>query len=374
MTIELLEAPSAMESTGTSAGKFTAALVRHGTNHYVANATSRMLLMHSAQHALPVSVDDGGYGRSYVASPHSAYVLYARREIELVSMGRGRLPALGALTLLDGALRATRINQAVHLDNWLLSTNLHGHWQGEALPQMRRHLACLFPNHMLILRSLDSWSCPQLLHAARDDGWTLVPARQIWVVDDLEREWRPRNNCANDRRALARSGLVIEEATQLDAVDRARVAELYALLYIDKYCALNPVFTADFMAMMQHVGLLSYRLLRDPRGRIMAVAGMLARGGIMTPCVVGYDTTQPRSEALYRMATYLFCDWAATRGLKLHGSSGAAHFKRQRGAHGVIEYAAIYTDHLSPIRRNAIRTLAGILERAVVPMMQREGW
>lgn len=374
MTLELIEDPQIMEATQTPGGRFTAALARHGTSGFVSNATSRMLLLRYGQHALPVSIDDGGYGRSYVASPHSAYVPYARREMELVGMQRGRFLAEGALTLLDQLLRAVRVNHVVHLDNWLLSTNLHGDWAGEGLPAMRQLLTERFPQHMLILRSIDAWSSPQLLEAARNDGWILVPARQIWVVEDLERQWRTRNNCGNDRRALLRSGLRVEDAEHLSQADRERIAELYTLLYIDKYCDLNPTFTADFVGLMRETGLLTYRLAREANGRIMAAAGMFSRNGIMTPTVVGYDTLQPRSDALYRIATYLFCDWAAERGQKLHGSAGAAHFKRQRGAQGVIEYAGIHVAHLSPLRRATIRGIARTLERFVVPMMQKEGW
>ncbi|KAF1053430.1 MAG: hypothetical protein GAK43_01428 [Stenotrophomonas maltophilia] len=374
MSVELIDNPADMRATGSRAGTFCAALREQGTPQHIANATSRMALLCHAGHALPVSVDDGGYGRSYVASPHSAYVPYARREMELVGLRRGRLAAQCALTLLDGVLRAARINQVVHLDNWLLSTNLHGSWRGEGLGEMRRALCERHPQHMLILRSLDAWSSPQLLQAAREDGWILVPARQIWVVDDLTRQWRSRNNCGNDRRALARSALRVEDATHLSASDCQRIAQLYALLYLDKYCGLNPQFTADFIAMTHASGLIDYRVARTAEGQIVAVAGMLVRDGIMTPCVVGYDTQLPRSEALYRIASYLFCDWAEARGLKLHGSAGAAHFKRQRGAEGVIEYAAIHVAHLSPWRRAVIQGIAAILERAVVPMMQREGW
>lgn len=374
MTISLIDDPAQMATQGSLAGRYAAAFARDGTAAHIANATSRMLLLRHGDHAMPLTVDDGGYGRSYVASPHSAYVLYAREEMDLVGMRRGRLAARGALRLLDGLLRAARINRAVHLDNWMLSTNLHGEWDGSDLPAIRRHLASQFPDHFLILRSLDDWSCPQLLAAARDDGWMLLPARQIWVVDDLARDWRPRHDHGNDRRALARSGLTVEEPEALTAADCTRIADLYAMLYIDRYSALNPVFTPRFIGLTLETGMMAYRLARNADGRIMAVAGMLARNGTMTPPVVGYDTTRPASHALYRIASYMFSDWAMARGLRLHGSAGAASFKRNRGAHSVIEYMAVYAGHLGAGRRAAVRSLAGLLNRYAVPMMQREGW
>lgn len=371
---ELIADPDAMEEDASLAGRYTAAFARRGAQTFIANLTSRVMLLRHGSLRLPVTVDDGGHGRSYVASPHSAYVLYAEEEMDLVGMKRGRTAAKLALTALDGLLRAVRINRAVHLDNWMLSTNLHGDWQGEALPDMRQCLANRFPDHFLVVRTLDEWSCPGLLTAAREDGWILVPARQIWIVEDLERDWRPRNAYGNDRRALAASGLTVEDAGPFGLPDLARVAELYRMLYVGRYSALNPVFTEQFIALTQQSGMLHYRVARDGNGRIMCVGGIWARGDVMTPPIVGYDTSRPQSEALYRIACFLFSQWGMEHGLALHGSAGAAHFKRLRGARGAIEYLAVHADHLSLARRATVRMLAAGLETHMVPMMKREGW
>lgn len=363
-----------MDRDGSLVGHYWAAFERDGTQTLIANASSRPMLLHHEGRRFPLTVDDGGYGRTYVASPHSAYVLYARREIELVGMKEGRRTAGAALSLLDGVLRAVSFNRTVHLDNWLLSTNLHGNWDGAGLPAIRKTLADRFPDHFLIMRSIDSWSCPALLEAARADGWVLLPARQIWVVDDLARDWRPRNAYGNDRRALARSGLFVEDLRQIGAADAARIAELYRMLYVGRYSALNPVFTARYIMHTATIGLLNYRVARDAGGKIMAVAGMLVRNGIMTPPVVGYDTSRPQKQALYRIASFLFCDWALQRGLSLHGSAGAGAFKRNRGAHGTIEYMAVHTRHLARGRRGAVQLLAQLLDRVAVPTMLKHGW
>ena len=374
MTAALIDSLEALSREESAAGRFVAALARDGVRHYVANAASRMALLACGERRLPVTIDDGGLGRSYVASPHSAYVLYAREEIDIVGMKRGRRAARLALSMLDRLLRAADLNRCVHVDNWLLSTNLHDGWEGEGLADIRRLLAQRFPRHLLVLRSIDPWSSPALLEAARADGWVLAPARQIWVVDDLARDWSPRNNQANDRRALAVSGLRMDEPDAFSEIEAARVAQLYRLLYVDRYSALNPIFTPAFVQLTQRIGLIHYRVARDSDGTIMAVAGMMARGDVMTPPVVGYDTTRPRSEALYRIASWMFSDWAMARGLRLHGSAGAADFKRRRGAHGEIEYMAIHAGHLGAARRTTVRALAAMLEAWLVPMMRRQGW
>lgn len=336
----------------------------------IANVETRWLALRSGDRVLPITVNDGAGGGSYVCSPRAAYVDYARRETEIVGL-RGGAVLRAALSGAGALLAAARIDRVVHLDNWLLSTNLHGDWTGADLLAIREMLAARFPDHLLAIRSVDDWSSPALAAAARADGWAMVPSRQIWVVDDLARDWRPRNAFGNDRRLVARSALAIEPARPSDA---PRIADLYRQLYVGKYSALNPVFTARWIAETMASGLIDYRVARDHDGQAVAAAGLMARNGVATPPIVGYDRAWPVGAGLYRIATWMFMEMACARGLRLHASAGAAHFKRLRGAHSVIEYWAMHAGHLSRPRRLAVSALAAGLERWAVPLMRRRGW
>jgi hypothetical protein len=372
--LELLDDVADGAADDNLAARYVAALRTHGTAACIANAASAVRLLRYGDLCLPVTVDDGALGRSYVASPHSAYVLYARDEVALLDLGRMRHAAHAVLGTLDGLLRTIRLNRAVHLDNWLLSTNLHGAWTGQGLAPMRALLTDRYPDHFLIIRSLDPWTCPGLLDAVRGDGWTLLPARQVWVTDDLTTSWHPRNQTRNDARALRRSGLVAEQPAHLSAPDCERIADLYHQLYVGRYSAINPIFTPRFIALSAQTGLLSYCLVRDEAGVIMAFAALRSAGGVGTVPLMGYDTARPQSEGLYRIASYLATDLAMSRGLRFHGSAGASEFKRNRGARGVIEYMAVDGRHLSSSRRAGLALLAAGLDRFMKPMLERKGW
>jgi hypothetical protein len=371
---QLLSERAALAADGSPAARHVAEFREQGTSALIANAACEVMLMRAGDIRLPVTVDDGTRGHSYVSSPHSTYVLYPRDEIALMGLAHLRPLAEGVLGLVAGLLRAAHLGRAVHLDNWLLSTNLHGDWDGSGLPAMRALLAARFPDHALIIRSLDPWACPALLAAVREDGWTLLPARQVWVTDDLARDWRPRNNTANDRRALRRSGLTLETSATLSAVDCERIAALYRQLYVERYSAINPQFTPRFIAFSAASGLLDYCLLRSASGEIMAFAALRSAGEVGTVPLLGYDMTRPQEEALYRIASYCAAKHAMERGLRFHGSAGASHFKRNRGARGVIEYMAVDARHLSAPRRAALAALAAGLKRFMVPMLTRRGW
>lgn len=371
---ELLDDVAGGAAEGNLAARYVAALRADRTAAFIANAASEVRLLRYGDLCLPVTVDDGALGRSYVASPHSAYVLYARDEIALLGLGQMRHAAHAVLGTLDGLLRTIRLNRAVHLDNWLLSTNLHGAWTGQGLAAMRALLTARYPDHYLIIRSVDPWTCPALYAAVRDDGWTLLPARQVWVTDDLRASWHPRNQTRNDARALRRSGLVAEQSAHLTASDCERIADLYHQLYVGRYSAINPIFSPRFIALSAQTGLLDYCFVRDAAGVIMAFAALRSAGGVGTVPLMGYDTVRPQTEGLYRIASYLAAELAMARGLRFHGSAGASEFKRNRGARGVIEYMAVDGRHLSASRRAGLALLAAGLDRIMKPMLERKGW
>jgi hypothetical protein len=73
------------------------------------------------------------------------------------------------------------------------------------------------------------------------------------------------------------------------------------------------------------------------------------------------------------MTSALFAQLAIERGCRMHGSAGAASFKRNRGAKPVVEYTAFFVEHLPAYRRAAISALKATLDNLVAPMMRENG-
>lgn len=349
--------------------RYIEAVARGGAG-MVANVRTRWLALRSGDRLYPVTVNDGEHGDSYVCLPHSAYVLYGRRELDLVDVGRMKPVLRAGIGLVDVLLRLARINRIVHVDNWLLSTNLHGDWDGSDVPAVRAHLQACFPQHLVAIRSVDPWSSPALEAALRADGWLMLPSRQVWVVADPATAWRRRSPVGKDSRLLAASGLEVQDVRELRPGDAERIAHLYRMLYVDKYSGLNPVFTPAWIACTHEAGMVRYRVARDGEGIIQSVVGSLVRGDVLTPPVVGYDTDRPRAHGLYRIASYLFCEQAEKLGVRLNASAGAADFKRRRGAQPVIECTAVCVGHVAPWRRWLLVAFAALLWKLVVPVMR----
>ena len=336
----------------------------------VENVKTEWRALRSSERVFPVTINHGEYDDSYVCLPHSAYILYGRQELDLVDMGSWTPVLKAIIGWADGFLRRADINSIVHIDNWLLSTNLHGDWAGEDLSDIREVMTKAYPNHILAIRSVDDWSCPDLLKSALSDGWTLLPSRQIWVTDDME-DWRRKNSTRNDKRLVNNTPLDLGPILSLREGDAARIAQLYHYLYVGKYSPLNPVFTAEYVQATFDSGLFHYQGARAKDGTLMAVCGSFERAGVMTPPIVGYDTQRPLKEGLYRIACYLFSQHAYEQGYRLNGSAGASHFKKHRGAKPVTEYTVVYISHLKRKRQIALKTFAWILRKFLVPEMRR---
>lgn len=342
-----------------------------GSNVLISNLRTQVMGLRSGDAILPITINEAEYGDAYVCLPHSAYALYAKDELRIENVGAWT-PVLSALASAAGAfLREARVNRIVNIDNWMLSTNLHGDWRGEDVSHIRRMLIDRYPDHMIATRCLNDWSDAALLERHRDDGWVLLPARQVYVTDNLSTEWTLHRDTRRDLELLAKTPYTIDTLETLRPGDAKRIAELYALLYLDRYSKLNPAFTEVYVEMTHRTGILQYRGLRDADGSLVAIAGCFIRGSILTTPIVGYDTARPASEGLYRITSALFAQLALERGLRLHGSAGAASFKRNRGARPVVEYTAFFVDHLSPFRRGVISAMGATLSKLAVPLLSK---
>lgn len=362
--------------------------VRHAAP-LIRNVKTRMALLEFAiqagTQAFPVSINDGGeqpdaagagtMANCYVVSPLTAYTGYA--DDELSRLGRPWLarPLQGLAGAVGRMLARARIDRIVQVNNWLLSTNPYPpDWPGDELPALTRWLCERFPDHAIGFRSLNHFSNPQLLARLAALGYVSIPSRQVYLFDARQGEqsaFLQRHNVAIDGRLLQRTDYRFIPATALSRPDYARLEQLYNLLYLDKYCRLNPHFSADWLYRGTQDGWLELEALCTPEGRMDGVLGCFGNTGILTAPIVGYDTALPQSLGLYRLLTRRCLQKAITRRCVLNFSAGAAHFKRLRGGLPEIEYSMVYVAHLPAARQRVWRWLGRLLHAIGVPLMQR---
>lgn len=369
--------PHLVDATGRSAHDQQAlAYARHAAQA-IGNVATHMKLLQTSTHLLPVSVNEGGEraDNSYVVSPLTTYVDYAEYEIRQLARPFLTWPLRGLVRGVGRWLARSRIDRIVQVNNWLLSTNLYPpDWDGADLPEMTRLLTQAYPEHVIGFRSLNGYSNPELIERLKALGYLPIPSRQVYLFeakDGADSPYLRRQNTNHDARLLARTPYTQVQGDALSEADFTRIEHLYNLLYLEKYCPLNPHFTAQWLQSGQREGWLKLTALRSPEGSIDAVLGWFSNERIMTTPVVGYDTSLPQKLGLYRLISQISLEQAALRKGLLNMSAGAAHFKRMRGGQPEIEYSFVYVRHLPTAQARVWRVLSWLLHRIGVPLMRK---
>jgi hypothetical protein len=343
-----------------------------GGQHWVANAPTQVCCSDAGTPAIPVTrLTRQASGDSYVASPRAAWLHYP--QAEAARHGRTtRLLAAAASAPLAGLISAARLDSAWHVNNWLLSTNLHPQWGEDELTLLTDTLLARQPEAPLLLRNVCDAANPGLPAMLQAQGWLLLPARQVYLCQPADPAvWRSPN-VKRDQKLLQASPLTMLGPDQLGEADIPALQRCFRQLFIDKHSALNPDFTPAFFRLcLQQRFLELHALALD--GQIVACIGLYQRYGWLTTPLLGYDTSLPAELGLYRQLMALLLAKARERELALHYSSGAGEFKRRRGGVPQLEYTAVFAHHLHGRHRLALSTLASLLQRTATPLLQRYG-
>ncbi|WP_363798020.1 hypothetical protein ABU614_23095 [Lysobacter firmicutimachus] len=361
---------SAVDEFNRASAAFAQLHVGSDSQRYIANLATRVEMLNVGELSLPATINEDEPGNAWVCSPRTAYADYAAEEAVRYAPSWAA-PALRALGRFGARrLQRARIDRAVAINNWLLSTNLYPPLAATPLPQLLDAARQRWPRHALWLRSLNEREHGDWLAQLRALGFELIGSRQVYLYRDVAGLARRRHNLAMDLRLAAkRAGRAGND--QIGEADYERIAHLYRRLYLDKYSVCNPHYRAEFMRQWHRRGLLHFDGFRDPAGQLLCVAGQFRLGGGLTTPIVGYDTDRPQREGLYRLATACTFEHALRSGETINFSAGAAHFKRLRGGEPAIEYSAVYARHLPPATRRAIAFLAAATRRLGVPIMRR---
>ena len=281
-----------------------------------------------------------------------------------------RVVLKGVINLLSVVLKSAKINKIISINNWMLSTNLYPDWDGEDVPGLTHYITHCFPDHVILFRSLNEVTNSILIHQLKAAGYIRMPVRQVYLFQQSE-NYIKKKNTKVDLKLLDRSNYEIVSHQDITSVDYERIAELYALLYLDKYSIHNPHFTKDLIQLWHEQGALVMMGLRNEVGVLDGIVGCFERAGVTSAPLVGYDTGLPQSLGLYRMLIALVMRRADDNSMLLNLSSGAAEFKRLRGGEPQIEYAYVYCKNLSYYRRFVWCFIAKLFDSIAVTILKK---
>lgn len=340
------------------------------TQPFIANVQTGVDALDAGGALFPVTVNDAEAGNAWVCSPLTTYASYAAEEIHRLGHPWLTAPLRWLAGGMGSWLRRARIDRAVAINNWLVSTNTYPQLRDLALDQIVDAALARWPDHALWFRSLNSAHHADWLDALSRRGFTLVPSRQVYLFDDVAALSRRHADLKRDLALLRRADHARRLCSHFTDDDFRRIAELYAELYVRKYSGLNPRYEWTLIKAWSQAGLLELKGIRDEHGVLQGIVGILRFGNLLTSPIVGYNTALPLKLGLYRMLAATVMQQAIDDDCLVNLSAGVAHFKRQRGGRPAIEYSAVLTRHLPGRKQRAIGTLGAVTRHVGVPIMQ----
>ena len=359
------------ESAGMA--RWFAPVLADGSDACAENLITRMAFLRHQGIEIPLTHNVADWDNCWICSPFTHFITYAIEEIR-----RATGPATGKLIgsmlgLWGRRLRGQDFNRVVMVNNALFSTCPWPRFARASAAPLVGALRERFPGHARIFRSLNHRECPDFIDGLAEHGLILLPSRQVWWYNPDDPVVAGSRDFQADVRMLRRGDLeVVSGRTFVDADYHAAI-RLYQQLYIDKYSAHNPRYTARWLKHLQESGILEMTALRAPGGDMVGVEGRVETHGVMTSPLVGYDTSLPAKLGLYRRLAAIPLVAARTRGIPLNLSAGVGKFKSLRGGEPVMEFLAVDVHGLPAARQRPWKILAAFANHVLAPYARAHG-
>ena len=316
------------------------------------------------------TVTDKVKPNAYVASPYALIVDYSEDELVKIESKLQKAFSQGLIKTFASFLRFTKLDRAQTLNNYLLSTNFFANaWESIDIKKLEQQAVKRYPNHALIIRSVNRVQNPKLFDNLNHYGWLSITSRQVYLFDSQEK-WEQSHNNKIDQKFLKSKRYQFYKLEKEEGFEEAE--RLYNLLYLEKYSQHNIQFKAKYLQLLVKRGLLDLYLLHDElTKKNVGVVGMTLEGDVMTVPIVGYVTSYPQKEALYRRLIAFATHHAFSKKVLLNLSSGAPEFKKLRGARAELEYMMVKTVHLPLRQRAGWRLIAWLSQWFYAPLLKR---
>jgi hypothetical protein len=345
-------------------------IINQGSKYFIDNVETQAILLSINDFVFPCGLNDKEYDSSYVCSIYNALVTYSAEESAKLNNSLLEFIIRVVVSAQSMMLKAAKIDKNLFVNNYLLSTNLYPNWSGDGIGCFTSEMNKSYPHHAIIFRSLNEHTNLEQLATFQKEGYQLLPTRQVYIFDEKLKNYNTSRDLKRDRVIRKQSEYTLVEHKNISDVDFPRIIELYNKLYLEKYSQHNPQYTVAMIKHWHENNLLTLVALKSPEGVLDGVVGLFENATTVSAPLVGYDTNLPQELGLYRQLISLVIDYASNNNKILNLSSGASNYKINRGGQPFIEYAAVYTKHLSLPRRVVWRFINILLTQVFIRILK----
>lgn len=367
--IDTLAWPSTVD--GLYAEKFLLPMVKKGVSHFIDNIDAHVHVLKVKNLIFPVIVATENYSNSWVCSPYAHYIAYGKESVGIVGNRFLSRCLKNLLTGLGRMSQSSKMNSVVYVNNWMFSTDLYPEEiSSEQIEAIVKLLTNRFPQHALVLRSLNGITTPSLLQTLPKNGFHLIASRYVFITDAKNEAIFKTRILKSDLKLWKENSYQIVDENELLADECDQLLELYRKLYIFQHSHLQPQFNCNYFKMLFDKQLLHFKVLKAD-GVIKGVAGYYKRNHVMMCPIFGYEKNSSESNVVYRLLNTALLLEAQKEGLLFNQSAGAAFFKSVRRAEGCLEYIAVYTSHLPAYRKLFWSTLKFFINKVGSKYMKK---
>jgi hypothetical protein len=351
--------------------RYAVPMIKNGVEQYINNVDTDLRLLVCGNLFLPVTINSVEWDNSYVCSPYTHYISYAKEELGQIPIKSLQVLFRWILNCAGSFLKKRDFNRVVIINNWMLSTNLYPTISARELQIITEYLQKQFPDHAIMFRSINDMQHQMILDEFRKLDYLLIASRQVYICDARHPEnlsARARKHINADKQKLDKHKNVIS-LSEFSKNIAERIAKLYRMLYLDKYSYSNPEFNTRYMQHVSEVGAINFTGLEQDNV-LVGIAGTFYLNCTLSAPIHGYDTSLSQKEALYRRLSSLTYHEAKNISAIFNNSSGVSEFKLNRGFMAVMEYSAVYISHLPRKQQHGWRMIRSLVNMVGIPAMK----
>ena len=338
----------------------------------VSNAKVKFIFPTFDGKILPTTISEHGLVNTYVCSLHSAFLRYPREELKIIKSRLTRYLLRLLFMPYDFFFDFIKIDRHLSFNNWLFSTNLPPQISLDVLRESTRDHSLQYPNYILAFRSLNARTHPEFFEIFRNTEWSLIPARRVYLYDNLGQAWKKKSLVRRERKKLHGSTFLSVLPEDLKETDFKTIHSHYEQLFLEKHSHLNPQLSLEYIYKLHHYSIVEFHGLRCPESeKLVGSFGIFERNSIMTVPIIGYELKKGKNQAVYRLLISRILELAEERNHFLNLSSGAGPFKSLRGGQPEIEFTAIYFRHMGMIKRTALSAFVWLSKRITPRVLEK---